>query len=205
MYETYLKGKQRCAICFEPKLEDKGIFEMFLTSPFLCLECNIKSKRKVVDLQEFKVETYFEYSGSFRNALLQYKENNDRFLAPLFLHPILLDLKIRFRKHIFICAPSRADSLNKRGFEHLELMLEVYGFKTLKILSNHSPHDQTQVKNRGDIFHYISMDEVSLKADDKVVVFDDVVSSGSTLHACAKLISSISKNLTLIALSSVKK
>lgn len=205
MYKTYLKGKYRCAVCFEPKLNQKGIYDLILVSPFLCIECNIRCKKKIVDLNNLKVETYYEYSGNFRNALLQYKENNDRFLAPIFLHPILLDFKIRFRNHIFICAPSRYESLQKRGFEHLELMLEIYGFKTLKLFNNYSPFDQTQVKNRNSIAQYIKLNDTKLYTDQKYVLFDDVVSSGSTLAACAELLTCIVDNLTIIALASVKK
>lgn len=205
MYKSHLKSKLRCASCFEPKLEGKGLFNLILTSPFLCISCNIEPTPQKIKLDEFVVESFYSYDNNFRKLLLQYKENNDKFLAPIFLHPILLDLSIKFRNHIFVCAPSRLESMKLRGFEHLQLMLEVYGFKTLEIFENDAKIDQTQSKNREDISKHIILKDIPIDTSSKIVLFDDVLTSGSTIKACYQLLCPFFEDITVIVLSSAKK
>lgn len=205
MYQTYLKGKSRCSICFEPKIEGKGLFEVLLSSPFLCKKCNFRVKYKRYKNLEIEVETFFEYRDEFRTALLQFKESRDRFLAPIFIHPIYLDLYTRFHDYIFVCAPSRKESYVQRGFQHLELMLEIYGFKTVEVLINNSEVDQTQSKNRESICDNIFLIDPHVIKGKKVVLFDDVMTSGSTIRSCYDLLEPYCKKIKIIVLSNSKK
>lgn len=178
-----------------------GFLESLLDSPFFCKSCSIVAEKSVNNELGFTVISYYDYGPNFRSLLLRYKEASDIFLAPVFLHAILIELKLKYAKYTFICAPSRAESLSKRGFMHLELMLEVYGFKTLDYFVNESPIDQTQSPYRPNIEKYIKIrNEIDL-SDKNIVLFDDVMTSGSTLKVCHKLLKNKPKNLRVISLA----
>lgn len=178
---------------------------MLCASPFLCEECKIVPKISKSMIQNVPVTTIFEYEGNFRRVLLQYKEHGDRFLAPVFLHSVLLDLKLMGSEAIYICAPSRDESIKKRGFEHLELLLEVYGFKTLNCFYNNSNEDQTQSKNRQDIVSKIGLKSTIPKQYKNLILFDDVITSGSTIRACYDLLKSSGNKVKVIVLAKTTK
>lgn len=141
----------------------------------------------------------------FRKILLRYKENNDKLLACVFLHKLVFNWAICWHGYVFVCAPSRNKSLQKRGFQHLERMLEIYGFETLSVFNNIAVEDQTQIKDRREIRSKILLIEENLLTNKKVILFDDVYSSFETLHTCYQLIKPHCKKVRIISLSNIRK
>ena len=174
-------------------------------SPFLCKACQFYPKKRTVKVEQTRITSYYDYSDTFRSAYLQYKEVQDRFLAPCFVYPILMDLRVLYGSYTFVLAPSRIDSQKKRGFQHLELLLEVYGFKTCSPFENHAREDQTQIKDRRDIHQAIHFKPDAVIPKRKVILFDDILSSGATILRCHELLIRKCDRVKVVVLASTGK
>lgn len=76
--------------------------------------------------------------------------------------------------------PSTISKVNERGFDHLELILKSMGFKGLHIFEKVNQDEQKSKSAflRKKIQFTMTQDIYNLK---NVILFDDVVSTGSTL------------------------
>ena len=121
---------------------------------------------------------------------MNFKEYKDVALAPCFLYVFLPFIHLAFPHSLFVPLPSSTKRLASRGFSHLGMMLK----------ESHLPYKEIFVMERDDeqkrklfserskvkgITLSCSLDELKGK---RLVLFDDVMTSGSTFLACYDLI-----------------
>ncbi|MFI3284348.1 MAG: phosphoribosyltransferase family protein [Erysipelotrichaceae bacterium] len=191
-------------MCFKKELSNRHILDVFYYQDVLCDACRDKFeiKRKVVDLKTFKVESFYVYNEAFKQAILQYKECCDEALAPLFIYPIYWYLKLRYYGFTFVVIPSSKQAIEKRGFHHVAQMLEVAGFKTLSIFEKNEDLKQSSMpKNRrNEIEEHIVLKK-NCEVPDKVLLVDDILTTGSTMKICHLLIKNKAKTLKAVTFS----
>ena len=128
------------------------------------------------------------YQEEIRLAILQYKESCDQYLARIFLHPYWA---YYFRKHVVVLVPSTHSSKLRRGFDHIELLAIESGFKDIHHVFEHRGIQQQALKskdNRSDVADEISLVDAASIKDKKVLILDDIITSGSTILTCEKLL-----------------
>lgn len=94
----------RCLYCDGNK---ESLFSLLFEKDCLCKECReqLKIKRRIIDLDGVKVETFYEYEGMFKSLLLQYKECLDEALKDVFLYNLEDYLKLKYRGYEILYVP----------------------------------------------------------------------------------------------------
>lgn len=203
MYQKYRRGQQYCALCFE-NLSIKGNFlRNEVLGDVCCVECRDKLKRDACKLVFSGINVYSEYlyKDDIRLAILQYKESKDQYLARIFLHPYW---QYYFRNHTVVLVPSTEESETRRGFKHVELLAQKSGFENFHHVFEHKGFSQQALKKMEDrqnvAQEIILMDPKPIK-NKKVLILDDIITSGSTVLACEELIKPYAQSVDVLTIA----
>lgn len=171
----------RCLICAEP-IENEAM---------VCDECQLHKR-------SFKrAFCPFVYDGNVRKAILAYKDSNRRYLAKPFAKQIVKELKesgISFDYVTFV--PLTEKKKKKRGFDQAELLatyiaegLNVPVFNVFEKIKDGKAQKKLgynqRFENTQDMYRLLPH---RFKRKDTVLIVDDVITTGATTGACAKLI-----------------
>ena len=127
-----------------------------------------------------EVETFYDYDGMFKSLLLQYKECLDEALKHVFLYEIADYINLRYMGYQICFIPSSSKKQEYRGFEHLKMMFEEVKLKELKGLRMKDELCQEGM-NLKDRMKMLDNFVYEGKHGKKVLLVDDVLTSGSTL------------------------
>lgn len=182
----------KCLVCFKT-ISNYSIRNIFEGKIVVCNECLNEMNPKIIklELEETKGYALYPYNSKLQAMIYQYKGCYDIALADIFLNHYSLFLKVLFNNYIFVPVPSFQDDDIKRGFNHIEEILKKLNVEYVKCLEK--TKDVKQASNdankRKQIKKYLILNEKSsLLKNKKVVVFDDVLTTGSTMKACINLL-----------------
>lgn len=141
-------------------------------------------------LNGLKVWFLYEYEPIIRQRLIQYKELNDIELQSIFLERMIVWIRQKFSHRIFIPAPSSQEDNRRRGFSHLETMLNYFELRNYPHIQKkfHFKQSELSQEDRFGIQQKLVIMNGNLLTHQHVVLFDDVMTTGSTLSAMAELI-----------------
>ena len=140
----------------------------------------------------------FKYEDLVRKLILQYKFNDKSYLYRTFCEIILKNKKsFDFIKSydIIIPVPIHKIRKRKRGYNQSELISKLLASKTklefstnvLVKYKNNNPQSTLDKKarkeNTKDVYKLVNKEKIHNK---KVLIFDDIYTTGSTANACAK-------------------
>ena len=198
----------KCLYCDEDYNKNSGIFHILFSKDPLCEKCRakLKLKRHYIKVNNFKLECFYEYDEFFRSLILQYKECYDEALYPVFLYNLKRYLEMKYHGYTVVWVPSSKSKLLERGFDHMELMLKNIKLKKLNALYQSQDIDQ---KNKSFKERKAIQQSISLKAGlilpDKILLIDDVVTSGNSITAAYNLLKNEVTELKVLSLSCTKK
>jgi ComF family protein len=167
----------RCSVCGRPLISEQG----------RCIEC-----RKAGDHAFDQALALFPYTGQYRELLSAYKFDKRRALGN-FLGEKLLESLAYFpaldADTVLTPVPPRPGKLRKTGWDQiagLATMLErsknAPVYRCLKRLPSQSQKELNREARKTNLRGRI---HCAKKAPRHVIVFDDVITTGSTLEACA--------------------
>lgn len=197
----------KCLYC-DKEINKYSLYSLFLEDDSLCLDCRkkLKLKRKVFKVNGIKVESFYDYDSLFKTLLIQYKECYDEALSEVFLYKIDAYISLRYLGYKIVYVPSSTQKLSQRGFNHLELIFKPLGLKQLNGL--HQRQELVQEgKNLSERAKMIDNYYYDGEYCKKVLVVDDVYTTGSSIKGVIKALKGHYGKLRVItlAVSSDKK
>ena len=195
----------RCLYC-DGLISKEKIFSLLIKKDVLCPTCRRKMglKKAYVRLDDLLVETFYDYDSLFRDVLIQYKECMDEALSEVFLYEYEDYLKIKYHGYRTLYVPSSQAKLELRGFNHLELIFA--GLDLKKVEGLHKRKELIQEgKNRKEREAMIDNYFYEGERLGKVLIVDDVMTTGSSLRGAYKAIAPYCERVKLLCLARGKK
>ena len=191
----------RCLFC-DKQIDKYDLRSLFLEKDELCVSCRaqLKVRHRYLDFGAFRVESFYEYEGIFRSLLLQYKECGDEALKKVFLYGLKDHLNIRYFGYKMILVPSSRRKLESRGFDHLAGIFEGLRLERaggLKMVEELSQEGKSFFERLKMADNYVYEGEKL----DKVLIVDDVVTTGSTLRGVYRSIFEHAKTVKVLSLA----
>ena len=192
----------RCLIC--EKVIDDTFSSLVGEKYKICYMCfNAFEKRNVlVEVDGVECLILYYYDEFFKSALYKYKGCFDYALKDVFITYNLKCLKRKYKGHCVVMAPSNKSREDKRGYNHLEEIFKCLGLKIINCFKKVEEWKQSDKKmiQREEVQNIIKIDKSALKGIKKVVLVDDVLTSGSTLRAMIKQIpTNVDKKALILA------
>lgn len=206
MYQSYFKIKQNeCLICFN-RVDKQEFLLSYKANPCVCLSCfnkfNVLFKKDMFN--GYPILYLYEYNDFFKSLLFRYKGQYDIALAKVFLSVYKEKLKRMYRDHIIVVAPSSKQQNRIRGFKpmyEIAKSLELPIFTGLYKKSEYKQSDQS-FENRKNIYDIIDIENEKQLENKKILIIDDVMTSGNTLLSCAKCVEKVRvKSISFLILS----
>ena len=198
----------KCIFCDKDYYRHSTFFHAFFTKDPLCSDCRSAMAKKYhkIKSEDLLVMTFYDYSDLFKDLLLQYKECYDEALKEVFLYEIKDYLRLRYHDYTFIWVPSSQKDLQRRGFDHMRLMLENSGLKYLDALQKNSDLSQNlrSLKERQIMRQNIAIKE-GVCIPKKVVLIDDVLTTGASMSGAYQALASKACKIACVALAYVRE
>lgn len=174
----------------------------------ICNKCKVKirkfqkSKKHIYLTKNFDTHMYlFDYQGIIRQKILQYKFGEKTYISKCFTKVILNDEKIcRFLKNYDIIIPVPISNKRKktRGYNQSELIASKLAkqmknlkytskvlYKKKDTLPQSTLDKEKRIENIKGVY-YIKNEQI-LK-NKKVLLIDDIFTTGSTVNECSKIL-----------------
>lgn len=175
---------------------------------YICEECmeliKFKSLNKIdtYNNKNFKEHLYIlKYEGIIRQRMLDYKFKEKSYLHRSFSEMILNSKEnIEFIKKydVLIPIPIHKDRMRTRGYNQSELIAKDLAYeikniklenrvliKTKNIIAQSSLNKKQRENNIKDVYQIKSVEKVMNK---KILLLDDIYTTGSTVNECAKIL-----------------
>ena len=198
-----------CKICFK-EIRDYSLYNLMNKHNVLCEECFCKMHAKFLHftLDNYKGLSIYEYDETIKELIYKFKGCYDYELKDVFIYRYLQYLRLIYRGYIMIPAPSYHIDDEKRGFNHVVEIFKPLRLEMLPIISKNQSYKQSDHSSKGrmDISNILEIDEnISLK-DKKILLVDDILTTGSTLFSCINLLKKKQpKTIEILVLARTKK
>lgn len=194
-----------CKLCFK-EIRDEDLFNLVHNNNTVCQQC-YKEIKPI--FQKFNIDGYqglsiYRYSEKIQSLIYQFKGCFDYELKDLFLERFSRELTLRYKGYVVVPIPSYEKDDEVRGFNHVEEMFKILKLPTLKIISKTKKVKQADRNKmeRKNIGQYLVLKEKRDLSNTKVLLVDDVFTTGSTMKACIKLIEKLNpKKIKVLVIS----
>lgn len=187
MYQ--LHKTRQCQCCLSDLDLSISLFNLFY-QPNVCSAC--LNKFEVIEsdfiFNGFCMLVLYDYNSFFQKLLFQYKGYYDVALAPVFLTIFKNDILDKYSGYTFVVLPSSKEDDEIRGFNPNIEIIKSLGLDIFNGLYKNIKYKQTSSNDRNKIADVLKIKDGHLLKGKKVVIFDDVITSGSTLNAAMALI-----------------
>lgn len=189
-----------------------GICEKVCNLP-ICNNCMNRINKKLISGRKVYIQTkdryfdehiyLFRYTDTIRDLIISYKFNEKSYLYKTFSYMILNNKKIMkcIKKYnIITCVPIHKKRKKFRGYNQSELIIKdvckkdknlnytkniLIKTKNIKPLSSLNKEDRAiNILNA----YEINTEQKKIIKDKKILIFDDIFTTGSTANECAKVL-----------------
>ena len=181
--------RRQCVLCLKPVYLEASLYHI-LYEPKICVSCIQKfeviyaSKK----LEGYMIQVLYAYNEFFKQLLFQYKGLYDMALKDVFLDIFHQELKNRYRKYLIVVVPSSQRDNARRGFVPNEEIVNTLGVDIFTGIYKTKEYKQTSQVHRSDVADILAIVGGNSIRGRKVVIFDDVITSGNTIITCISLI-----------------
>lgn len=179
-----------------------------LSKEIWCKNCKKELYQKAIFKVENKEKCYFEkhvylflYKDKIRDLILDYKFNDKSYLYKIFAEIIIKNKKIcgiLEKYDIMVSVPIHKKRKKQRGYNQSELIAKEvanqiekleYQANVLKKVIHTLPQSSLskiqRKQNVQNVYKIINKEKIKNK---KIILFDDIYTTGSTANACAKIL-----------------
>ena len=200
-----------CKVCFKDLDNEIYIDDIFnIKTHTICNKCYQKFKliMKEYIVLKNKVFVVYKYDNYAKDIIYKYKGLYDIELKNIFIENILDELIKKYRGYTLSFAPSFESEDIKRGFNHVEEMFSSVNLNKVKLFYKKENIKQSSLsKNeRKNIKNIIGIKNNIAKKIKKLLIVDDILTTGNTLISCYNLAKKEGiKKVKLLALFSSTK
>ena len=176
---------------------------------YICKKCIVKIKQYEIENKKnynnkkmYFDEFYsiFKYEGIIRDTLIKYKFQNKAYLYKTFSKIILNNKKICgiLKKYdIIIPVPIHKKRKHQRGYNQTELIAREIANNTNLQLENKvlfkqknviSQSELSKIDRKENIKNAFMIQNIEKIKNKKVIIFDDIYTTGSTVNECARVL-----------------
>lgn len=179
-----------CKLCFKPV--SSLSFSNLFSPKILCENCKneLNPHFRRSKFNGRNIYWFYSYNEAFRNAIYSLKGCGDFEMREIFLNDQAIFLKKFFCNRLVVPAPSYFERDEKRGFNHVVSIFETMGLPLENCLIKTEDRKQADLskEERAKIHEVIKLKNGSKLVGKRILVVDDIMTTGSTIKACLKLL-----------------
>lgn len=194
-----------CKICFkEIKIDD--ICSILDKDLCICNKCQNELEPIFIhfNIDEYKATAIYHYTPFVKNLIYTYKGCFDYELKDVFINLFFKEMKIRYKGYAIIPVPSYIKDDERRGFNHVIEAFKCLGLEILPIMEKTAHHKQADLgyEGRKEITKYLKIDSSVSLIDKRVLIVDDIYTTGATMRAAINLVSKLNpKEIRVLVLA----
>lgn len=183
---------KRCLICFEDVYEKTSLLQYFQKEDLLCGKCaaQLILYSQPLQLADMKLKACYLYNTFLESLFFQFKEGRDVALKEIFLRHFVKWMEKEYKDYTLVYMPSSYAKNEERGFFALALLYEQVKLNKVELFEKVDEIKQSKqnMVARKQIANHIRMKKNAPKIETKVLLIDDVCTSGSTLLSARTLL-----------------
>lgn len=209
MYTQYQAPQyHECLVCMTPLLQMPSFTHILHSLP-LCLKClnQFEVIDQVICFHHYPLRILYYYNAFFQSLLYQYKGLYDIALKDAFLCLYQKELRQRYKDYIVVVAPSAREDNERRGFAPIETLAYTFSKNVFSDLYKKEKYKQSDLsfEERKQVYQKIGICHGEILKGKKILILDDVITSGSTLLTCISLVSQYNPQCVELLVLSTKK
>jgi predicted amidophosphoribosyltransferase len=180
-----------CLVCFRPVIEGLDLFEIILRKDVLCGNCRKKLIRldREYDVNGLKVYALYQYNDVMEKWMYQIKESKDETLGKCFIYGLSNKMNKAYRGYVLVTVPSSIEKTEERGFHAVQKMFASFDcVKRDCFIKDDIKQSKLNRLERQQINSSIHLSDPSVKQLSKLLIVDDVCTTGASLKACVDLL-----------------
>ena len=182
---------RNCLICFK-KVNITDFCRLFNAEIPICQACQTEMEPKFISfsVDGHKATSIYDYNPFIRKLIYQYKGCYDYELHKVFLDRYAKEIKLRYFDYVVIPIPSYKNEDEERGFNHVVETFKSLGINMLNIIEKTEKHKQavSTFNQRKEVYKFLELNSHSDLSKKKVLIVDDVYTTGSTMKAAIHLV-----------------
>lgn len=165
---------------------------LFDSNICLCHQCQKLIEPKFISFKAngYKALAFYDYDEFIKKQIYLFKGCFDYEMKDVFLNLFIKEIKLYYTRYVVIPIPSYIKDDEIRGFNHVVEVYKNLGLKLLPILekTSHFKQAENSAKTRQDIKKHLALKEKVDLSKQRVLLVDDIYTTGSTIAASIKLI-----------------
>ena len=180
-----------CKICLK-SFKSLTFYSLLHDDYCLCESCQKKLYPRFIAFKhdQTKCLAIYEYDDEMRSLIYQLKGCYDIALSDVFLKQIRRELSLLYKGYIVVPVPSYKTEDLKREFNHVVEIFSHLNNPIVRLIEKTENIKQSSLKKteRSNISKYLKMSNIELVKNKRVLLVDDIHTTGSTIDACLKMI-----------------
>ena len=182
---------KRCKVCGKDYFDKSS----FIGESPVCIKCfnEFKVCEEVILVNNVKIKVLYYYEDFFRNLIYLFKGCGDYEFKDAFLTYFVKELNLKYHDYYIVPAPSNLEDDEKRGYNHVEEIFSCLKMPQMKLLKKNKYFKQSDrnKEEREGVKNDISLATNEPLINKKILLVDDIVTTGSTITACYELIETL--------------